>query len=219
MPAPARCPRASACIPISSARAGRHARARASITSGCWTSARSRSEPTPLPAAWDFARAPRLDALALDHCFGGWDGRAEIALAGDRAHARDRGRAAVRPSGDLRPAGPGLLLRRAGLARQRRLQSRRARRCRDRRAGAAAGRDAAAAACASTSVDGAGGRARPATTGAGGRRRADRARRRARAGAPRPAVRIVDQSIRAARSTPRRSASTRARSSCSSRPG
>ncbi len=36
------------------------------------------TEPTPLPAEWDFARAPRLEGLALDHCFGGWDGRAEI---------------------------------------------------------------------------------------------------------------------------------------------
>jgi aldose 1-epimerase len=32
-----------------------------------------------LPAAWDFARAPRLALLAMDNCFGGWDGRAVIA--------------------------------------------------------------------------------------------------------------------------------------------
>jgi aldose 1-epimerase len=32
-----------------------------------------------LPAAWDFARAPRLDPLAMDNCFGGWDGSAVIA--------------------------------------------------------------------------------------------------------------------------------------------
>lgn len=35
-------------------------------------------ERVPLPAKWDFAKAPRLAALELDHCFGGWDGRAEI---------------------------------------------------------------------------------------------------------------------------------------------
>jgi aldose 1-epimerase len=32
----------------------------------------------PLPAAWDFARGLRLAPLDLDHCFGGWDGRAEL---------------------------------------------------------------------------------------------------------------------------------------------
>lgn len=32
----------------------------------------------PLPAAWDFARGLRLASLDLDHCFGGWDGRAEL---------------------------------------------------------------------------------------------------------------------------------------------
>jgi aldose 1-epimerase len=32
--------------------------------------------PAPLPAAWDFARAPRVESLEMDHCFGGWDGRA-----------------------------------------------------------------------------------------------------------------------------------------------
>lgn len=32
----------------------------------------------PLPATWDFARGPRLASLDLDHCFGGWDGRAEL---------------------------------------------------------------------------------------------------------------------------------------------
>jgi aldose 1-epimerase len=34
--------------------------------------------PVALPAEWDFARAPRLADLALDHCFAGWDGRAEV---------------------------------------------------------------------------------------------------------------------------------------------
>jgi aldose 1-epimerase len=32
----------------------------------------------PLPAAWDFADGLRLAPLDLDHCFGGWDGRAEL---------------------------------------------------------------------------------------------------------------------------------------------
>jgi aldose 1-epimerase len=32
----------------------------------------------PLPAAWDFADGLRLTLLDLDHCFGGWDGRAEL---------------------------------------------------------------------------------------------------------------------------------------------
>ena len=32
----------------------------------------------PLPATWDFARGLRLAPLDLDHCFGGWDGRAEL---------------------------------------------------------------------------------------------------------------------------------------------
>jgi aldose 1-epimerase len=32
----------------------------------------------PLPAAWDFARGLRLAPLDLDHCFGGWHGRAEL---------------------------------------------------------------------------------------------------------------------------------------------
>jgi aldose 1-epimerase len=32
----------------------------------------------PLPAAWDFARGLPLAQLDLDHCFGGWDGRAEL---------------------------------------------------------------------------------------------------------------------------------------------
>ena len=31
-----------------------------------------------VPAAWDFARGLRLAPLDLDHCFGGWDGRAEL---------------------------------------------------------------------------------------------------------------------------------------------
>jgi len=36
------------------------------------------TRPTPLPAGCEFASAPRLAGLALDHCFGGWDGKAEI---------------------------------------------------------------------------------------------------------------------------------------------
>ena len=32
----------------------------------------------PLPAAWDFADGRRLASVDLDHCFGGWDGRAEL---------------------------------------------------------------------------------------------------------------------------------------------
>jgi aldose 1-epimerase len=32
----------------------------------------------PLPAAWNFAHGRRLASLDLDHCFGGWDGRAEL---------------------------------------------------------------------------------------------------------------------------------------------
>jgi aldose 1-epimerase len=35
-------------------------------------------ERVPLPAAWDFADGQRLAPLDLDHCFGGWDGRAEL---------------------------------------------------------------------------------------------------------------------------------------------
>ena len=31
-----------------------------------------------LPAAWNFARGLRLAPLDLDHCFGGWDGHAEL---------------------------------------------------------------------------------------------------------------------------------------------
>jgi aldose 1-epimerase len=31
-----------------------------------------------VPAAWDFARGRRLAPLDLDHCFRGWDGRAEL---------------------------------------------------------------------------------------------------------------------------------------------
>jgi aldose 1-epimerase len=31
-----------------------------------------------LPAAWDFTAGQRLAPLDLDHCFGGWDGRAEL---------------------------------------------------------------------------------------------------------------------------------------------
>ncbi len=34
------------------------------------------TQPAPLPAEWDFASAPRVGALSMDHCFGGWDGRA-----------------------------------------------------------------------------------------------------------------------------------------------
>jgi aldose 1-epimerase len=36
------------------------------------------TKPAPLPAEWDFDRAPRVGDLAMDHCFGGWDGKAEI---------------------------------------------------------------------------------------------------------------------------------------------
>jgi aldose 1-epimerase len=36
------------------------------------------TERVSLPAKWDFSRAPRLADLAMDHCFGGWDGRAEL---------------------------------------------------------------------------------------------------------------------------------------------
>jgi len=36
------------------------------------------TRPAPLPADWDFARAPRVADLAMDHCFDGWDGRAEL---------------------------------------------------------------------------------------------------------------------------------------------
>jgi aldose 1-epimerase len=32
----------------------------------------------PLPAAWNFADGQPLAPLDLDHCFGGWDGRAEL---------------------------------------------------------------------------------------------------------------------------------------------
>jgi aldose 1-epimerase len=35
-------------------------------------------ERVPLRAAWDFADGQRLAPLDLDHCFGGWDGRAEL---------------------------------------------------------------------------------------------------------------------------------------------
>lgn len=31
-----------------------------------------------VPAHWDFAGAARVSPLSLDHCFGGWDGKAEI---------------------------------------------------------------------------------------------------------------------------------------------
>jgi len=31
-----------------------------------------------VPARWDFSKTPRIAALELDNCFGGWDGRAEI---------------------------------------------------------------------------------------------------------------------------------------------
>ena len=32
----------------------------------------------PLPARWDFAKAPRLASLEMDSCFGGWNGEAAI---------------------------------------------------------------------------------------------------------------------------------------------
>lgn len=35
-------------------------------------------ERAPLPPEWDFGTAPRVATLALDNCFGGWDGRAAI---------------------------------------------------------------------------------------------------------------------------------------------
>lgn len=35
-------------------------------------------ERVPLPAHWDFSKTLRVGALAMDNCFGGWDGRAEI---------------------------------------------------------------------------------------------------------------------------------------------
>jgi aldose 1-epimerase len=35
-------------------------------------------ERAPVPAGWNFSKAPRLAALELDNCFDGWDGRAEI---------------------------------------------------------------------------------------------------------------------------------------------
>jgi len=36
------------------------------------------SERVPLPARWDFAKAPRIGSLEMDNCFGGWNGEAEI---------------------------------------------------------------------------------------------------------------------------------------------
>jgi aldose 1-epimerase len=36
-------------------------------------------EHVPLPARWNFATAPRVATLAMDNCFDGWDGHAEIA--------------------------------------------------------------------------------------------------------------------------------------------
>jgi aldose 1-epimerase len=35
-------------------------------------------ERVPVPAGWDFSRAPRVAALEMDNCFDGWDGKAEI---------------------------------------------------------------------------------------------------------------------------------------------
>ena len=35
-------------------------------------------ERVPLPARWDFAKAPRIGSLEMDNCFGGWNGEAEI---------------------------------------------------------------------------------------------------------------------------------------------
>jgi aldose 1-epimerase len=34
--------------------------------------------PASLPPEWDFASAPALAPLTMDHCFDGWDGRAEV---------------------------------------------------------------------------------------------------------------------------------------------
>lgn len=36
-------------------------------------------EHVPVPARWDFAKAPRVATLEMDNCFDGWDGHAEIA--------------------------------------------------------------------------------------------------------------------------------------------
>jgi aldose 1-epimerase len=32
----------------------------------------------PLPSEWDFSRSRRVEGMALDHCFDGWDGRATV---------------------------------------------------------------------------------------------------------------------------------------------
>ncbi|MCC8430031.1 aldose 1-epimerase [Reyranella aquatilis] len=32
----------------------------------------------PLPSGWDFSNSRRIEGLGLDHCFGGWDGKASI---------------------------------------------------------------------------------------------------------------------------------------------
>lgn len=37
------------------------------------------TERVPLPASWNFAAARRVEEVALDHCFDGWDGEATIA--------------------------------------------------------------------------------------------------------------------------------------------
>jgi aldose 1-epimerase len=37
-----------------------------------------------VPSDWDFARGRRVDEVALDNCFDGWDGRATIAWPGKR---------------------------------------------------------------------------------------------------------------------------------------
>ena len=44
------------------------------------------------PAAWDFGQAARVAALALDNCFGGWDGTRGDHLAGAGSQPRDHGR-------------------------------------------------------------------------------------------------------------------------------
>src|SRR5919106_3615383 len=94
----------------------------------------------PLPARWEFAKAPRLarDGQLLRRL----ERRGGDSLARDRPHVPDRGRAGVRPPRDLPTTGRGFLLRRAGLQRQRRLQPVRPGRSRHRRPSARGGRDA-----------------------------------------------------------------------------
>ena len=164
----------------------------------------------PLPAAWDFADGRRLASVDLDHCFGGWDGRAELHWPELDLTLRDRGGAYLPASRDLCPARPGFLLHRAGLARERRLQHARARRRGHRRARPRAGRrrSPAPSGCASCDDTRPGRSCRSWWSAPGrpvSRRRSswpDMARTCASSTGTRPAPRI-----------PRRSGSTRARSS------